>query len=647
MLSGGARTPTFRPQKDESLDWPSFNGGWNSFSKPTELRPNELNQADNLMLSGVGTPTGRWGSLTYMTVGTGRTRLLDAYYNSTASANYLLTINDTGLLYKKSGASGTLITGASFASGSVYQSTQLGGNTYIAASPKPFIKFDGTNLIPYVALSTPTNVSVAMLSSASGYSTWSWIVTANTRTGQTLPSLAKTLASLPLDLTKTSIKVSWNAVSSAPSILTGYTVYRGTPGNETFLASVDSSSTSFIDVGDPASATIFPPATDSTAGSVAKYIIRLDDRLVLAGFQNDPSRVEITARYPYHESTSAIDGGAYCYVSPNDGDEIMGLGITHIQTTTPLIVVYKKYSTHIITLSSITLGNYSILNPIPVLLSASSGVSSGDTVVPVENDTYSFGRKGLYSTGQEAQYLNQIRSNELSARIRPYIQNLTDADFREACAAYIDYKYILSFPSKKETIIFDRQRMAFMGPWKTPFGITKWFKYYDESGNEVWLAGCDDGVVREFSSSFISDDGTTIVKTLRTKKESMGDWNMMKMLKYFYFLFRNVRGQVTINLRIEGRDGNTITTKTTTISSELAGSGWGNDQYGDQMFGDTDATVSISGDELARYSIIYKQFRVLQVEVVADQPNSNFEFLGVRATAVGLGSQSLPSKLKI
>lgn len=639
--------PTFTPQKDDQLNWDTFNGGWNSLFKPTELAPNELAQTDNCMLIGKGTPTGRWGSLKYFLAGSGRIRLLDGYYNSNTSTNVLLAITDSGLLVKKSNASYAVITGASFASGSNYQSAELANNTYFASASLNFVKFDGTNLIPYIALSSPTNVSVAQLSAASGFNTYSWRITAISQTGETIASVAKTLASLPLDLTTTSIKVTWNTVSAAASVLTGYNIYRGTPGNETYLASLDPTATQYTDIGAVASQTIFPPISDQSAGPKAKYILKVGDRLVLAGIPGDPSKLLVSGRYPFHDRFSAIDGGGYVYVNPDDGDDITGLGLTNIQTTTPLIVVYKNRSTHLISIGTVVLGNFNILDLSSHPLTTSFGCSSGDTAVPVENDYYAIGNKGLFSTGQEPQFLSQIRTNEISSRIRNYFQSLSDTDLKEANAAYIDYKYILSFPTKQETIIYDRQRLAFMGPWKTAYGITKWFRYFDGSGVERWLAGCTDGYVREFSTAYATDDGTSINKTIRTRKEDMKTWNMMKILKYFYFLLRNVRGSVTVNLRLEGRNGNTVTAKTATITSQLGTSGWGIDQWGSIKWGQSSAVINFTGDELARYAQLFQQFRVMQVEILTTAPNSNFELLAIKATATSLGPASLPSSLKV
>lgn len=651
------RTPTYRPAKDREVRWDNFKGGWNNLFKPTELKPNELAQADNLMLVGEGVPSGRWGSEVFNLAGTaGKIRLLDAYYNSLTSTNYLLTITDQGYMARKNNASYAIITGASFASGINYQSAQLSNNTYIACASLPFVKFDGTNLIPYISIGNPTNVSVAQLSAASGFTTYSWRITALSQTGETLGSLNKSLASLPLDLTLTSIKVSWNPVSAASGVLKGYNVYRGFAGDETLLQSVDNTTTQIYDTGTAPADTIFVPSADTTGGILAKYILKFDDRLILSGVAGQPSRVYISSRYPYHDVFTAIDGGGYIDVSPNDGDDVTGLGIAGNQgmstggTAPPAsaILIFKNNSVHRVVLSTTQIGNFTVLDPQAQLLTSSNGCSSVDTIKAVENDTFYFGRKGLYTVGQEPNYLNQIRTNELSARIRPYVRDLSDEDFRMAAAGYIDNKYLLSFPSKKETVIYDRERGAFMGPWKTPWGITKWLRYFDTDGTEKWLAGTDNGpYVREFSSSYISDSGTAISKILRTKKEDMGDWSIFKVLKLFYVLFRNVRGSVTINLRIEDRTGNTVTTKSFAITSTLGAGGWGNDEWGDQQYGQSDATVTLTGDELVRWAQIYKNCRVVQVEVQSTSASDNWEFLGVRMTAQPLGDSSLPATTRV
>jgi len=656
--------PPFKPSKDQNVRWNTFNGGLNTLFKPTELQPNELSQADNIMYIGKGTPTGRWGSNLYAQLGeAGRVRLLDAYYNSNTSTNLLLAVTDSGYFVQKSGASYSIITGASFPSGYNLQSIQLANNTYIAAASQNFIRFNGSNLIPYVSLGVVTNVSVAQLSSASGFTTWSWLVTANSPTGETLGSVNKILASLPLDLTQTSIKVSWNSlVAGAGATLSGYNLYRGFPGNETLLATLSSTTTQFTDTGLSAAQTIFPPLSDRSAGIKAKYILKFGDRTILAGIAGDPSLVYVSGRYPNQDSYSAIDGGGYTYVAPNDGDDITGLAIAGNQAIgDPLppaaILIYKNNTTHRMQLSTITLGNFDILDFQVQVLSNSVGASSGDAILQGENETYSFGRKGLYTTGLVAQFLNQIRTNELSFRVRDYVRGLNPEDYRDAAGVYEDNKILISFPARREVLMYDIERQAF-ALWKTPYGITKLLRYFDASANETWIAGTDGTgagfglstmvpTAQQLSSSFISDNGTAIGKVLRTRKEDMGDWSIFKTLKLFYVLFRNVRGNVNINLRLEDKTGNTIQAKSFSIAGQLGTGGWGDDQWGSQQWGQSEATIVLTGDEIARYSNMFKNCRVAQVEVTSTDANANWEFLAVRMTAQGLGDQSLPTTDKV
>jgi len=661
MISGNRQTPKYKPLKDLDIRWPSFNGGLVTYFKPTELQPNELAQADNIMYVGKGVPTGRWGSVPYHQAGEGGVvRLLDAYYNSTTSLNELLSVTDSGYLTIKNGASYTIIPGASFASGANLQSAELAYDTYIAAASLPFVKFNGSVLIPYVAIAQPTNVSVALVSPASGFTTYSWVITATSQTGETQFTGIenKTLASLPLSLASLQFKVSWNTVSAAPSTVTGYNVYRGFPGQETLLLTTGPDTTQITDNGQQASLTLFPPTANTTSGPKAKYILKFGDRLVLAGIAGDPSRVYVSGPYPYHDRFSAVNGGAYFLVSPNDGEEITGLGITGNQFiggsgVEANLLVFKQNSVYRVSFSTITLGTQSVLNFDIQVLSTSSGCSSGDTVQLVENDTYYFGRKGLYVVGMQQQYLNQIRTNELTFRVRDYVRtSLSADDYNRAAAGYMDNKYLISFPGEKQILMYDRERNAF-GLWKTPWGVTKFLRYFDSTGAETWLAGTDSTgpsgkpMVQQFSPSYISDNGQAIGKNILTRKEDMGNWSVFKVLKLFYTLFRNVRGTVFVNLRVEDKTGSIVQVKSFAIGGVLGAGGWGNDQWGSQEWGNTNATIVLSGDELARYSNVFKNIRVAQVNVSTSDPNANFEFLQVRMTAQPLGDQSLPAADKV
>jgi hypothetical protein len=643
--------PKYTPHKDVEIKYDGFPGGWNNIFRPTELKPTELAQADNLMLTGKGVPTGRWGSQTYFTAGSGEVRLLDSYIDVNLGTNLLISLTDDGYIVKKSGVTNTIIVGLSCASGAIANSVQLGGNSYIATSTNPLIKFNGTILSSPPTLSVPTGVGISKLSGASGTVTYGWRVTAmEAGGGETLGSTAVSLSNLPLDLTTSAERLTWSATSAASGVLTGYSIYRGLLGDETFVGTVGPTVLTFDDVGSPQSDTIFPPNADQTGGINAKYILKFDDRVVLGGIDGDPTLLMISARYPYQDRFNWADGGGYIRINPDGGDEIMGLGIAGSQaqggTIPASILVFMKNIVHQVVLKNVTIGNYLILDPQAQAL-APTGCSSHKTIVQVDNNTFYFGRQGLFTVGTEASFLNQLRTREISARIRTYIQGLSESDFNTASASYINYKYLLSFPARRETIVYDFERACFMGPWKTPWGITNWYKYFDSDGKETWLAGTDTGIVKEFTPSLVSDSGTPIVKLLRTKKEDFGNWSLMKVVKTLYVLFRNVKGNVSINIRLEDRTGQTVSTKSFNISSALGNAGWGTELWGAKSWGNSGEGVLLTSEEIIRWTQLFKTARTLQIEVVSTGATDNWEFLGIRSKAQPMSEGALSSSTRV
>jgi hypothetical protein len=235
--------------------------------------------------------------------------------------------------------------------------------------------------------------------------------------------------------------------------------------------------------------------------------------------------------------------------------------------------------------------------------------------------------------------------------MRPYLNLLNDTDYTTANAMYVDHKYILSFPQRKEMLVYDRERGAWMGPWKLPFGISKMIRYLDSTGTERWVLGSyEDNQVYAFSVSTNSDNGTTIIKTMRTKKTYFGDFSTLSIVTFFYVLLRNIVGTTIVNMIIEDRDGSSSTAKTFTISgAATSGStGWGTDSWGTAQWGDTNNdSATIASDELTRWGAMFKQARLLQIEVTSTAPNSNFEVLELIARATKQGEGSLAASQRV
>lgn len=648
------KAQSYQPQSVYEATYKGFNGGLNLFFKPTEIKKSELVQADNCMLVGSGVVTGRWGSQIFFKAGNSEVKWLGTYQNISSGASIqLLSITNDGYLVKQSGASYTQITGASFASGSVVNASQLGNNLYVVSDSLNYTKYDGSSLTTYTPISRPSvaTSAVSFISGATGTATWSYKATAFSTTGETLPSVAALINNVNYDRTLFSVNFAWTQPSTASTAITGFGIYAGLPGEETLIATVGPNVRSIVDNGLGFSLT-YPPTADTTGGVKAKYIKRFDDRLIIAGIPTDPTMVMISGKYPYQDRFNWQNGGGYIRVAPDSGDEIIGIEVISSGNLgvngNPSVLIFMKNTVHQMVLDYITIGEYSILNPTVQQL-APVGASSFKSIKNIQNNTFYIGRQGLQTVGQEASYLNQIRTAEVSARIRPYMDSFTDAQLENMASGYMDYKYLFSEKSTKQTMIYDYERGCFIGAWKTPFGITHWLNYFDDDGKEYYLAGCDDGYVREFSTNYKSDSGTAIVKTLKTKKEDFNNWSVMKVMRLLYLLFRNVSGTLNINIILENRQGETeIIAKSFEVISELGGTGWGTDLWSTHLWGQSNTNVTeATPQDIIRYINMYKTARTVQVEISQTLTETQFEFADMKISATLQPDGSLSAQLRI
>jgi hypothetical protein len=640
------RIPAYKKTGTATAEWKTFRKGLNLLLRPTEIGFDEMAESVNLILTGSGVPTGRWGTELYFdTLAGDDVGGLGSYVSKDESQRDLLALTYDGKIVKKSGQSYTLITGQSYPTGSTARFEQLGNKTYIVCKDVALTEYDGTNLSVYATISPPTGLSATNFSGATGSNRVSYkVVAISSNGGQTTPSTNYVLQDLPTDLSKTEIRLFWTAPSCAT--YSGFEVYRGSEGNETFLASTPAGVTYYVDKGNPASETILPPVTNTTGGVKSKIIAKYKDRLLVVPV-DDPNMLMISGRYPDHYKFSWYDGGGYIYIDPDSGDQIVGIAV---QPIADRIVVYKNHSSYLVNLDMVQLGNYWVLDPQYSPISTSIGASNPDTLATVENDTFYFGTEGLYVTGYEPNFLNIIRTNEISARIRPYLDLLSKEDYQTACAMYVNKKYLLSFPLRKEIVVYDRERGCFASIWRLPFGIVKMSKFYEDNGDEKWVLGLDDGRVAVFNRYLNNDMGQTIEKTLRTNKTDFGDWTTLQTIEYFYFLFRNIIGTTNVTILLEDRNGLTTGVKSFTISgAEISGyTGYGMDKYGTAKYGTSNSTsVSISSDEIPRWGTLFKVGKLLQMEVSSTAANSNFELLKIKVTAKKHQRGSLSSSQRV
>lgn len=643
----------FQPEK--VISWDTFKGGLNIFARETEIAGNELTDATNLLLTGIGIPAKRWGS-TPNFIGAPSPypgRLLQPVKDANDNIQ-VLALTDWGFLVKQNLASYISLTGASFASGYNTESTQLGNNVYFVNTQQPMVKYDFSRLKAFNSLTNPTGLKITNMSSATGLNTWSWVITSVSGTGETIGTEIS-LATLPQNLTNTVMRVSWSPVSTASGDLTGYNIYRGAQGNERWIGGVAPNITYFDDAGGNNASGNFIPVADTTSGLKGQYIIRFQDRLIIAGTPGFPTRVAIGGRYSPTNNQERFDvysGGTFIDIEPNSGEDITGLGVYYrTQTSTQTIVAFKERSVWEIAIETVQQSNADIPNfPLTVptyrLLTGSQGATSHRSILPVENDVMFLNRRGLYILRYEPNLYNIINANEISVKVRPFFTSLAFTDLQGANAVYADKKYVVSFPNTNQAMCFDRERLAFTGPWKMPFGSNKWSTYIDATGTERWLTiDSTDNVVNEFTMVLSDDAGTPIKTSFKTRKEDFGDWTLFKNLSEVYFNFANLQGNTTVNIYIEDRTGNVTTAKSFNIAGAAGTgtSGMGTDEMGNVELGLTGTAGSTIPGELQRVAVLYKTTRTVQVQILTAASADYYNLLNIKSVATMQARGNRPS----
>jgi hypothetical protein len=642
--------PAYKAAKSIQLDWNNFRGGLNTLLKQTEIKDNELAQADNLKLVGQGVPTKREGTanffLTGTSVATGSQQvrgLKGVLFASGASGiNELLALSDYGILVKRNGAVNTEIPGASYASGYNAEMVQSFNNVYIVNGFNNLTKYNGVTISSFTQLSRPTSVLVTNLSGVTGTFERSFRVSAFNAVGETVASDAVLVSFTPQDLTNTTIRITW-ASSSPASLVLGYGIYGIDQGDERLITTVDNSTLQYDYKGVPdPSQLVFPPAADSTTGPVAKYIESYQDKLVVGNIIAFPSRIMWSGGGSNIDKFNWRFGGGYIDIDKDSGDQITGLKVFQ-----DAIVVFKERSVWQVTLSV----SGSLVIPTVKLVIRGVGAVSHRTIKHVENDVFFLSRRGVFTLGNEANYVaNVLRTNELSAKIRPLFATLSTQQLQSACAIYQDNKYRLSFSTggsamNTKEIVYDRERLAWMGPHIYPAVPSVYEVYYDGANAEHLLWGdSNDNYVTEFSSSNSDDKGVKIQTALLTKKTSFGSPFGFKQIEQLMTNWRNVYGSPNVNVILETRDGAVGSAESFSISTAFSGVGWGFDKWGTAKWGSTQGAGSSQGsNDLVRRTYIAKAARTVQLEITTTGNNDKYELLGTQLRARPLSDAIIPS----
>lgn len=327
----------------------------------------------------------------------------------------------------------------------------------------------------------------------------------------------------------------------------------------------------------------------------------------------------------------------YVDISKNDGDRITGF-----TKFSDALIIFKEKSIYQLTFDSTGL-------PIVSSVTKSYGTVSHRSVDSVDNDVFFLSRNGIYVLGNEPNYFNVIRTNELTARILPYIDLINQTAYSKATAIFNRYLYYLGIPTGTNTyndtvITYDKRFLAFsIQSYYTPEAFCL---FTDSNNNEVlYFTDAQSAKVYKFTPGVYSANGTAIDARWASKNYDLGDFGEYKRFIDITILFRQFSGVINIEIIT---DSGTIT-KSASLSN-ITNTGIGSYMWGESPFGgnteSTDTTVSAVNNIPYRLRIGVKA-RSIKVRISNARLNENFTVLGYSITYRKQGHFGWPSSLKI
>jgi hypothetical protein len=321
-----------------------------------------------------------------------------------------------------------------------------------------------------------------------------------------------------------------------------------------------------------------------------------------------------------------------------DGDRI-----TALAKFQDVLIIFKERSIYQLSLDS---SGLPVISPV----SKNYGCVGHRSIDNVENDVFFLTRNGIYVLGNEPNYYNVIRTNELSSRIHPEIDSINPTNFANATALFNQYVYYLGIPSggvtaNNRVLTYDRRFLA----WSKLTHVTpECFTLYTDSTNTdaIYFTSASSAKVFKMTTNYDSN-GAAISAQWTSKSFDLGDFNSYKRWIDCTILFRQLVGSITINIY---SDNGTLAKTVTVSSSGSGGLGTnllgGGDQLGGQVSTTSTGTTTSSTNVPYRLKL-NKKSRTIKISISNARVNETFVVLGLSFRYRKYSPFSWPSSLKI
>jgi hypothetical protein len=636
------RTPEVKIQIEGAKD------GVITLVDESRLPTTAFKEATNLQQFQDGRYGTRWGTGSY---GSAMASTIDGakeFRRSDGTTEIVAASN--GTFYKSTnGGSWTALTGGTYTAGTHCRFLQILSRLYIVNGVDILQYYDGTNIVPYTAATspgTPGSFSLAGVAASSSNTVYYKIVAVND-VGSTLPSSAGSTA-----VSKTrdnwvngtdSVSFTWSAGSG--STIKRYEIYYSTDDIVySYLDYVAAGVTTYKDTGVATpNPYIIPPTDNTTTGPKFSTIELSGNRIWGTGDPNNPYRVYGSGVGTTQGYFSAAYDGFYIDLEKGGREypvavkhyrDGKGAGQATILTSNP----EGTGSIWQIDLLSQTVGTDTFIIPAATKIVGSVGTSGPDGVVSVLDTVMFPNKKGFYNLGSKPALLNVLSTDELSANIRPTWRGLTGSAMNGVVSYLYDAKVFISVPSgsstNNQTMIFDTERRNWT-PVAFTIGFKQFLEYNDTSGvNHLLGVPYTGNHLVEIGPNLRGDSGTAFNTSLVTglipcNPSDRYGWGLVKDVS---FEFSQPTGTIVVELLGISKSGAVSSLGSRVVADSVTNSGMGT-MAADTIKADssTNAPTTFAQTSAIKTLRVNRTLRAFQVRITTSTLGAKYTLMNIRA----------------
>jgi hypothetical protein len=279
-------------------------------------------------------------------------------------------------------------------------------------------------------------------------------------------------------------------------------------------------------------------------------------------------------------------------------------------------------------------GGSTVTIPVPTKVIGQVGSLSPRSIVLVENDMWFANKYGIYVAGNEPNFYNLVRTNEISNKLRPYMQSLNASTYNQICGYYFKQNVYFSVPTQSgdnnQIVVYNRERLAWSKPWS--IGVSQ-FGQFTTTDSITHFLGSSGKKLIEFSTSYADDDGVAFSWQYVSPQMPLDqNWTQFMKVKKVYIRTRNLSGNVklTISGTRKYKSYSNLATATITQGSSDTGIGW--DPIGSVAMGSTTgAPTTYFVESLIKFLKINKLLRDIQWTVSGSSAIDRATITGIMA----------------